>query len=262
MSSRVAHVNALTLEQSRYHLKTQLGISETFYSHSPESPVYGTGQGSGNSPMIWCFISSALFDAFESIAHGATFTDYTNRNHIPIFMTGFVDDCTQRINTFHNNTNTTTDELITIMQRDAQLWNDLLWCSGGVLEQSKCSYHLIETDWCSNGHPFLKGGIVRKRIEITHNGRNIPTKQKSNYDAHKTLGCYVNPAYTRKQPWQAISKKNESFAQLLDANGFSRQESWIFWIFYSSTYLPSITYSLPITPLTRPQCTMLDARLF
>jgi hypothetical protein len=44
------HVN--TLENARYHLKTQHGVSEEFYSHST-TPVYGNGQGAGDSPSQW-----------------------------------------------------------------------------------------------------------------------------------------------------------------------------------------------------------------
>jgi hypothetical protein len=55
--------NVRTLEQAQYKLRTELGLSDTHYSHNPEAPIYGTGQGSGNSPMIWCF-----FRACYSIA--------------------------------------------------------------------------------------------------------------------------------------------------------------------------------------------------
>ena len=30
--------------------------------HSPDMPIYGTGQGSGNSPTIWCFLSSLPYN--------------------------------------------------------------------------------------------------------------------------------------------------------------------------------------------------------
>jgi hypothetical protein len=57
----VCLVHARTLQEARYLLKTKLGVSNEFYSHCRAFPIYGTGQGSGNSPMIWCFISSMLF---------------------------------------------------------------------------------------------------------------------------------------------------------------------------------------------------------
>ena len=55
---KVVAVHATTLQQARFHLRTISGISDQFYSHTIQFPVYGSGQGSGNSPGIWLFISS------------------------------------------------------------------------------------------------------------------------------------------------------------------------------------------------------------
>ena len=69
----VALVQGKTLQDVHYHLKTNLGVSEENYKHCEIHPIYGTGQGSGNSPIIWLVISSVLFNCYESKAHGATF---------------------------------------------------------------------------------------------------------------------------------------------------------------------------------------------
>jgi exonuclease III len=253
----VALTNAQTLEHAKYHLKTSLGISQTWYQHNESKPIHGTGQGSGNSPAIWCFVCSALFDALEEKSHGATFTNYENTTKMKIHIIGFVDDCTQRVNEFESDIPPTPQQLLSTMQSDAQLWNDLLWTSGGALEQQKCSFHLIESSWNIDGHPFLKGGIQGQHIWLQDQSKSTPTHQKSNYDSHKTLGCLINPAYNHTQTWNSIQKKNESFASLLETNYFSRTEAWTF---YTSIYLPSITYPLPITPLAQTQCANLDAR--
>jgi hypothetical protein len=129
--------------------------------------------------------------------------------------------------------------------------------SGGTLEQSKCSFHMIQSDWNHDGHPFLKGGTERIPIYLTHSGRQIPTMQKSNYASHKTLGCFINPAYNNTTTWKTLSSKNDSLASLLETNYFNSIEAWTF---YTSVYIPSITYSLPITPLTKSQCGQLDVR--
>ena len=147
MPKSVVSVNMLMLENAKYHLKTNLGVSDGYYSHQNDTPIYGTGQGSGNSPIIWCFVCSMLFDAFESRAHGATFTEYQHTQPIPMHIVGFVDDCTQRINKFNLEMQPTSDALIELMTKDTQLWNDLLWASGGALEQQKCSFHLIQSQW-------------------------------------------------------------------------------------------------------------------
>ena len=115
------------------------------------------------------------------------------------------------------------------MTKDVQTWNDLLWTSGGMLEQQKCSFHLIQSNWTSDGHPFLKGGTEGLQLSITHEGQCIPTNQISNYQAHKTLGCHINPAFTNTQAWMAIQKKNNKFSTLLETNYFTRSEAWTFY---------------------------------
>jgi hypothetical protein len=66
----VVMVNAGTLREAKYQPKTALGVCDAFITHSTAWPLYGTGQGSGNSPMIWCFINSTLFDCHQSQAYG------------------------------------------------------------------------------------------------------------------------------------------------------------------------------------------------
>ena len=257
MSRQVALVNASALEGTEYHLKTTLGISSGSYQHCHEYPIHGTGQGSGNSPTIWCFVCSALFDALQARAHGALFTNYDQSRHLPIHMIGFVDDCTQRVNVFNANPQPDPASLLSLMQADAQLWNDLIQASGGALEHSKCSFHLIHSDWNKDGHPFLSGGVLGLPLHLSENGISTPILQKSNYHAHKTLGCYISPAHTTSQAWAVLKKKNLDLANLIETNYFTRPESWTF---YTAIYLPSMTYSLPITPLNKSQCNQLDAR--
>ena len=61
-TNRICIVQGHTLKEAKYYLRTKLGVSEGFISHSEVYPIYGTGQGSGNSPVYWLFISSTLFD--------------------------------------------------------------------------------------------------------------------------------------------------------------------------------------------------------
>jgi hypothetical protein len=74
-------VNVKTLQSAQYKLKTELGLSDQWYTHSNEHPIYGTGQGSGNSPMIWCFLSSVLFDCYDKQAHGAIYELPDKKSH-------------------------------------------------------------------------------------------------------------------------------------------------------------------------------------
>jgi len=64
MHKNICFVHARTLKEAKYKLRTQLGVSKEHYKHSVLVPLYRTGQGIGNSPMIWCLISVTLFEAY------------------------------------------------------------------------------------------------------------------------------------------------------------------------------------------------------
>jgi hypothetical protein len=49
-SEQAVQMHGKTLGNARYYLKTKYGISDTFYSHTEQTPIYGNGQGAGDSP--------------------------------------------------------------------------------------------------------------------------------------------------------------------------------------------------------------------
>ena len=129
------------------------------------------------------------------------------------------------------------------MQQEAQLWNVLLWTSGGALEQAKCSYHLIHTEWNAKGVPYLSAATTAPPLVLEkQNGQQTKVTQLSNYQAHRTLGCYIEPAMTMHTQTKVLRLKNDQFVKLLQTNYFSRTEAWTL---YTSVYLPSMTYPFP-----------------
>ena len=150
---KVVLVHARTLEEARYRLRTAMGLSDVEYSHCIQFPLHGSGQGSGNSPSIWLFISSTLFDIHQQQAHGASFVAPDGKTKVEISLVGFVDDSNGSTNDFQPQTQTDIGTLLDRMTQDAQLWNDLLYCSGGKLELPKCSFHVLQFDFKPNGEP-------------------------------------------------------------------------------------------------------------
>ena len=71
---------------------------------------------------------------------------------------GFVDDTSNHTNFFKAEVQPTMEELLRMMQHNAQLWNNLLWASGGALELPKCSNHHIRFDFDTVGRPHMKEG--------------------------------------------------------------------------------------------------------
>ena len=101
VDKQVAMTNAKTLEQACYFIRTEMGLSDTrYYTHDGAFPIYGTGQGSGNSPMIWCFVSSLLFQCYQRQAHPASYYNPDRTKPSKWFMIGFVDDTNGQANEF------------------------------------------------------------------------------------------------------------------------------------------------------------------
>jgi hypothetical protein len=80
--SKITASNAHTLEGASYHVCTELGVSDVGYQHNEESPIFGTGQGSANSPAIWCFISSVLYQCYNKLATPASYCSPDNTSKV------------------------------------------------------------------------------------------------------------------------------------------------------------------------------------
>ena len=148
----------MTFQNTRSRLKRTTNIYTARYQHSLEKSIHGPRQGSGNSPQIWCFICNALFKAYEEKATGADFISFDGKEKEKVYMIGFVDDCSQRINHFSTDPQPDAGALTQEMSTDVQLWRDLLFASGGDLELPKCFFQVIQSDFKTNGTPFLRGG--------------------------------------------------------------------------------------------------------
>jgi hypothetical protein len=135
----LSFIHVTFFRQARYKYKTMLGLSDEEYSHCRLHPIYGAGQGSTNSPVVWVLMSSRLFDAHTTRAHGANFVSPVGSYHLKVFMIGFVDHSYACVNDFTNPFQSP-DLLLQRATADAQLWNDLLSSSGGASEsRSVCT---------------------------------------------------------------------------------------------------------------------------
>jgi hypothetical protein len=180
LHKNVTTLHARTLQTARFlHLRSPDGtISEESYSHDEDYPIYGSGQGSGNSPCICLLISSTLCDVHNTIAHGSTFISPDESDRVHMSMVGFVDDCTGTYNNFQPQTEPPESFMKACMQADAQKWTDLLWCSGGMLELPKCSYHHLSFTFKPDGTPIpTKSTSSEITLKDSSTGRSIPITQ-------------------------------------------------------------------------------------
>jgi hypothetical protein len=256
----IALVQGTTLAKVKYHLKTQLGVTDNFYHHCTISPIYGTGQGSGNSPTVWLVVNSILFRCYSEKAHGARFESPDGTITIDLFRIGFVDDTCSYVNDFLSDMPPSPETLIKMLTHDSQLWCDLLWSSGGSLELPKCTYHYSNYVFGTDGTPTLQSGRVGPPVDLVHGDGSVIqcVPATSAYSAYKTLGCYKSPSGVQLTQLQVLQKKCDRHARIVSNSSLSRQEAWTY---YFSKYLTSPGYPLPVCHFTPAQLQSLERRV-
>jgi hypothetical protein len=191
MHKKVCIVQGRTLAEAKFHLKTPLGISASSFTHSCLFPVFGAGQGSGNSPMYWLFISSTLFDIYDEKAHGATYkTPDRNGVTLTVKAIGFVHDVLNTTNSFQDNS-ITMDQLVVLATTDNQLWHDLLTACNQKQELSKCGYHAIAYSFTECGKPELIQ-LPEAHITIRDSGGQALAIQQWSNDAATSIWVPIN----------------------------------------------------------------------
>jgi hypothetical protein len=247
-----SHLHGRFLATARYHIKTALGTSKEYYSHTTEQPIYGTGQGSKPSPVMWLGQSTAIMDLMGT--HKLVMIDPRNTIQIQRQTDGYVDDATGWTNAIQQLQNDTraVDQsaslTLTQLQDVAQRWEALLTSTGGQLELSKCFYYLVQWQFDKHGVPTMSKTVDSNlQVRDSSTGQQISITQQSPTTPHRTLGVYLAPSGTMQLAMEKLRAKAGAFAirtrsaRLLpgDAEVACRL-----------MYQPSMGYMLPATTLT------------
>ncbi|KAI2491161.1 hypothetical protein MHU86_23388 [Fragilaria crotonensis] len=84
MPTNAVSTHASALQYMKYKVKTIHGISEETYHGTQDSPLFGTGQGSGASPAVWLTLVVMLMNTLDRvIKHRMTFETPDSSAHTP-----------------------------------------------------------------------------------------------------------------------------------------------------------------------------------
>ena len=250
MAPTAARCIGNTLCSARYHLKTSLSISNNFWQHSPSTPIYGTGQGSGISPGLCSVTYSDLFHVHSDIAHKCLYYDPYHCTTLSLGNIGFVDDTTTSTNDLSGTQSI--DNLRTNLQSDLQVWSDLLFTYGGYLEFNKTVCYLMHWQFSNQGIPRLENfsnTVITLQDQHTPQSHSIPVTPNST--AFKCLGFHLRPDQSMATQYQHLHSKAHRLAYAISGSTVSTKEALIT---YFAVYLPAISYVLPITTFTPSQC--------
>jgi hypothetical protein len=168
-------------EQLEHHILTGYGISEATYSSTVDKLLYGIGQGSCSSPILWALLNqlimTALGEKFDCIKLVLVDNSTTNTRPGDSFVgdttTGVTSDDTSRDPVSIKVTDLTADEveLINQMQVVIQFFFDLFQVTGGDLAPEKCVWYLIAHRWKKGVPRLLSKRVNRRGTNIVQRNR-------------------------------------------------------------------------------------------
>jgi hypothetical protein len=249
--------------QMEHHVCTGFGVSDKTYGSTTKKLLYGIGQGSCASPILWVLINQLLLAALgekftcirlvaingkeEHIRPGDSFLDDTT--------TGSTNDDPELEPVPHDISELTTAEetLIAKMEEIIQFFLDLLQVTGGNLAPEKCVWYLISHRWKDDKPRLLQKHSSHRGIKIISRSTNTESgvKRKAPIEGHRTLGFFMTGYGTCNAHKKVMTEKSSLYATAIQRSSVWKGESDLA---YNSFYLPSIGYGTPATTLTQQEC--------
>jgi hypothetical protein len=220
MTSSAITLHAATLQQMRYRVKTHYGVSDNSYTGTHDEPLFGTGQGSGASPAAWLTLVVVLMNAMEAstqerIRFGSP--DNDDDQHARL-LDAFVDDTA--LSFTEDDPTVTYEQIVRRLETVAQVWERLLFYSGGALNLSKCSWQVLHWTWIK-GRPILtkcpeqEDPLCVGLYTQNDTTDRIPIKEAEYNYPNRILGVYLTSSGDFKHQLQILKQKADKMADTL-----------------------------------------------
>jgi hypothetical protein len=139
--------------QLEHHVATEFGVSDASYKSTMDKLLYGIGQGSCSSPIMWALLNQLLltslgeeFDCISLVSIDGITTDIRpGDSFMDDTTTGTTDDShnLEPIPSTVRGLAQEEDSLVARMEVIIQFFLDLLQVTGGDLAPEKCAWYLI-----------------------------------------------------------------------------------------------------------------------
>jgi hypothetical protein len=240
----IARLHAQTFHQIQYFIKHKLGIGQTPHSHKHPQPVYGVGQGSTDAPARWGFTCDPLLELYKELASDATIQSPISNTKTNNKIAGFVDDTT----TLTIQHYTIMIYIILILQKDAQLWERLLYTSGGKLEIPKCIFALFDWSFDKWGRPTLSSSSSNHlHLQCSETKKHAIIPQMSTKEAYKYVGIQLALDGNMEAQILDLQKKCNDMSTILSQTYFSAREADLG---FTTVFTPSVKYALPVSSIS------------
>ena len=259
LQKQVGTLLARLMYKAKRHVRTGHGISKQNMQTKRKKVLYGIGQGNGGGPAIWIAHLTVMFTAISSVCLGFVMNCVQAINQVTTVGTGYVDDVTLGLSLPHD-TEQTENMVFKHIKKMSQLWERLLYITGGRLELTKCFWIPITWKW-SGGKPVMVTKVRRSKqlfLRESETGELIQIPRKTGKEAEKRLG--VSSSCDGKWSVEYIKWLNFSteFGRKVKYSHLNRMSGYLA---YHSLWLAKFRYSAPVLGLTTTQLKKIQQRI-
>ena len=235
--------------QQQFHIRTKNGVSSSYYSYTPEIPVWGLGQGISWAGSCWQFTATSIENCLKRTCCGALISNPMNTIRITSFLKFFIDDTTKICNqTFHHPT------IMEQTTHNMQKHFNYVVSTGGTLALDKCRFYFIKFQFDDNHDAVIMSNDDNPGdLEIfdSINNTRIKIQRIEPNEARRTLGCFISP--TNNQTKQ-LSVLREFIIEWKNQMKFSSLSPILIITAYETILKPKLVYRLSTTSLSYRQC--------
>jgi hypothetical protein len=160
----------------------------------------------------------------------------------------FVDDASNSTNRFMDwlHEPPCLAELVAMTTHNSQTWERLLWTSGRLLNLTKCAYYILAWSFDEEGRAtYIPKHSIPTLCLTSRDGCGTEAVRQLNFDeTHKYLGNHLSINMQMNEAFQALLATSSSYSTRLLCSNLSQRDTSIA---YFAVYIPSMTYTLPVS---------------
>jgi hypothetical protein len=256
LSPKIANLHAQTHKTTKYYAKHKEGTSTLFNQHSHTHQFHGVGQGAGDSPARWGYISDNIITAYNKTSTDAIIQSPITKKTSNQKVQAFVDDC--RNLTIHKSN--LTYAALQDVGRNSQKWEKYLFCASAKLELDKTSFFIFGWKYDKDGNHIIDNTHNQQPVRLieSETGQTFTLRNMLTSDSYKLLGVHVPFTGPMKTHYNFLMEKCNKLCMTFNQLPLAANHILLA---VKTIAKPALTYSLPATTIEEKYLNLISNKL-